>query len=129
MANQTYSPKHLNKLKDWDLKWALAFYVGDKEIRRMVPGHFGIVTPLTYVIKGENGKPDEIVNTDRIRPYSEQDHYDLLASFNLDCVDDDDGYTYKVENVGSFRSIHQNEAKARAIIAMKTGKSEVDFPD
>ncbi|MFJ3431034.1 MULTISPECIES: hypothetical protein [Pseudomonas] len=129
MAYQTYSPKHLDDLEGWDLKWALARCAGEKEIRRMVPGHFGIVTPVTYVVKGENGKPDEIVNTDRIRPYSERDHADLLASFNLNCVDDDKGYTYSVKNVGDFRSIHQSDAKARAIIAMKTGKLEVDFPD
>lgn len=129
MANQTYSLKHLDRLKDWDLKWALAFYAGEKEIRRMIPGHFGIVTPVTSVVKGEDGRPDEILHTDKIRPYCEKDHYDLLASFDLRYVEDDRGFTYSVASVGDFTSIHQADAKARAIIAMKTGRSEVEFPD
>ena len=126
MANKGMIEKDLNNLKGLDLQWALAKYASEKHITTLGPMGVGVITGEKIVIKGEDGKPDRSVS--EVRPYSDYDHLEILNSFDLDFVEEGVFFIYSVEGVGKFRSVHQSDAKARAIIATCTGKLSIPFP-
>lgn len=125
MLSKGMIEKDLNELKNWDLKWALAAYAGIKEITTIGASGFGVITGNYVVIPGKNGKPEKRIK--EVRPYSEHDHCEILNAFDLKFEEVGIEFVYRVDGVGEFRSIHQSDAKARAIIAQLTGKSEIPF--
>lgn len=126
MANKGMIEKDLNDLKGMDLQWALAVYASEKKIANLGPMGFGVITGERIVVEGKNGNPDRRIS--EIRPYLDEDHFEILKSFDLDFVEEGIDFIYSVEGVGKFRSVHQSDAKARAIIATRTGKSSILFP-
>lgn len=111
------------------LAFALANHVGDEVIHTMRPGHFGIVTVETVVKKGKEGESDTTYEKTHIRPFSDRDYRKILASHELPCREDGVYYVYEVKGVAEFRSIFQDDAKARALIASRINNAEVDVPD
>ncbi|WP_460143147.1 hypothetical protein [Pseudomonas sp. S3_B08] len=118
--------KDLNDLKGMDLQWALAVYASEKKIANLGPMGLGVITGEKIVVEGKNGDSDRRIS--EIRPYSDEDHFEILKSFDLDFVEEGIDFIYSVEGVGKFKSVLQSDAKARAIIATCTGKSSILFP-
>ncbi len=126
MANKGMIEKDLNDLKGMDLQWALAVYASEKKIANLGPMGLGVITGEKIVVEGKNGDSDRRIS--EIRPYSDEDHFEILKSFDLDFVEEGIDFIYSVEGVGKFKSVLQSDAKARAIIATCTGKSSILFP-
>ncbi|GLH47664.1 MULTISPECIES: hypothetical protein [Pseudomonas] len=135
MANQI--PIDIIALKGWQLRYALATYVGDLETTDTPSLRFTHGEPFSVmemvdrpayrledgsVIEGKRVKKKEprALRSDELR--SILDKYDIpVEEVGIDFVYTVDGRT--------FKDIFQDEAKARAIIAMVTKQESVLVPD
>lgn len=135
MANQI--PVDISALKGWQLRYALATHVGNLETKETPSLRFTHGEPFSVMemvdrqayrlgdgsaIEGKRVQQKEprALRSDELRA--------ILDQYDIPMKEDGIDYVYTVDD-HTFKDIFQDEAKARAIIAMVTGQKSVLIPD
>lgn len=135
MASQI--PVEVSKLEGWQLRYALATHVGNLETKETPSLRFTQGEPFSVMemierpayrlsdgslIKGKTVKRKEP------RAFRSDEWKAILERYDIPVEEEGVNFVYKVDEQ-SFKSIFQEEAKARAIIALVTRKKTVLVPD
>ncbi|CAH0236761.1 hypothetical protein SRABI130_02885 [Pseudomonas sp. Bi130] len=135
MANQILVD--VNALKGWQLRYALATHVGNLETKETPSLRFTNGEPFSVmemvdrpayrlgdgsVIEGKKVKQKEprALRSDELRA--------ILDQYDIPVKEDGKDFVYTVDG-HTFKDIFQDEAKARAIIALVTRQQSVLVPD